>query len=67
VHGVATAAGRAPTPAMSAVAAVAGVPAKATAAKAVTPAAGIPAANRRVKLMRSIRSVADDLVLTGTV
>jgi hypothetical protein len=27
-------------------------------AKAATPAAGSPAANRRVKLMRSIRSVA---------
>jgi hypothetical protein len=67
VHGVAIAAGWAPTPAMLTVAAVAGVPAKATAAKAVTPAAGSPAANRRVKVMRSIRSVADDPVLTETV
>jgi hypothetical protein len=52
---------------MLTVAAVAGVPAKATAAKAVTPAAGSRAANRRVKVMRSIRSVADDPVLTETV
>src|SRR3954471_24294466 len=51
-------AGRTAVLAASAVAAIAGVPAKASAAKAVTPAAGSPAANRRVKLMRSIRSVA---------
>ena len=35
--------------------ALAGAPLSARAAKMVTPAAGSPAANRRVKLMRSIR------------
>ena len=38
--------------------AAAGDPARARAAITVTPAAGSPAANRRVKLMKGIRSVA---------